>query len=119
MKKLKYLIGIIAFTLIGIYSCEERENFDEDLPSVLNVIESISIGSTQGSIDNLSGLISFVLPSGTDITAVELIIDAPNGVEVVSASGSVVDLSSEIQIQATVGGSITSFLVRLLSISGS
>ena len=62
--QLKYVLLLVIATIT--YSCEERLNYDDQLTSTLNIIESIKVGKTSATIDNLSGVINFVLPSETN-----------------------------------------------------
>ena len=124
MKKMKIkLINIFHIKyilLLGIatilYSCEERLNYDNELPSSLNIIESVKIGEKTATIDNLSGIVNFVLPSDTNLAAVELTIKSPNGVEIFPASGTTVDLTSPLEVTAKSGGKTRKYIIyaRLL-----
>ena len=84
MKNLKMVLNMryIGLLLLAtlIYSCEDRLNYDDSLPSSLNIVESIKIGNTEATIDNLSGVVNFVLPSDTNLSAVKLIMKSPQGV---------------------------------------
>ena len=59
MKNIKFVLNMryIGLLLLAtlIYSCEDRLNYDDSLPSSLNIVESIKIGTTEATVDNLSG----------------------------------------------------------------
>ena len=109
-----YKIGIFIFPILSILffsSCSVREKYDDNLPTSLNIIESMKIGQTSATIDNLSGLINFVLPPGTDITAVKLDSKAPIGVVVFPENGATVNLSSPIVASAIFEGKERNYLI--------
>ncbi|MGY5848099.1 DUF4960 domain-containing protein [Salegentibacter sp. HM20] len=104
MRKLKYIVfGLFSVLLLA--GCEERQNYDENLDPVLNSITALQGNGTRANIDHLQGVINLVLPPRTDITNVELDIEAPRGVEINPASGNTVDLSERIEVTATYGNS--------------
>jgi hypothetical protein len=107
---LKYVLLLLIATIT--YSCEERLNYDDQLPSSLNVIESIKIGNTSATIDNLSGVIDFVLPSETNINSVILDIKSPKGVIVSPATGTAVNLSSPLELTAISGGKTRHYIIN-------
>ncbi|MXN91671.1 DUF4960 domain-containing protein [Flavobacterium sp. Sd200] len=106
--------GVFILLMITglLVSCEERSNFDEDLPTTLNIIQSAKVGETAATIDDLSGIINFVLPSGTNPQAVELVFTAPEGVEIFPASGSTVDLTSPLEVTAKVGNNTRHYIIN-------
>jgi len=106
--RFRYFV-FIFLSLAVFQGCEERENYDEDLNPVLNTISSLEGNGTQATIDHLRGTINLVLPPRTDITNVELNIDAPEGVEVQPTSGTTIDLSERIEISAVFGNSIRNY----------
>lgn len=109
-----YKIGIFILSILSIFffsSCSVREKYDDNLPASLNIIESMKIGQTSATIDNLSGLINFVLPPGTDITAVKLDTKAPRGVVVFPDNGATVNLSSPIVASAVFEGKVRNYLI--------
>ena len=106
--RFRYIVFILL-SLAVFQGCEERENYDEDLNPVLNTISSLEGNGTQATIDHLRGTINLVLPPRTDITNVELNIDAPEGVEVQPTSGTTIDLSERIEISAVFGNSIRNY----------
>lgn len=111
--KIKSAGAVLLLAIAALFaSCEERSTFDEDLPMTLNIIESAKAGETSATIDDLGGIISLVLPAGTDITAVELVFTAPQGVALFPASGSVVDLSVPLEVTAKVGTNTRHYVVN-------
>jgi hypothetical protein len=107
---LRYVLLLVIATII--YSCEERLNFDDQLPSTLNIIESVKIGKTNATIDNLSGVINFVLPSDTNLASVVLEIQSPEGVTVYPASGTTVNLTSPLVLTANSGGKTRHYIIN-------
>lgn len=107
---LKYVLLLVIATIT--YSCEERLNHDDDLPSSLNIIESIKIGQTNATIDNLSGVVDFVLPSDVNLSSVVLEIKSPDGVEIYPANGTEVDLTTPLEITAKSGGKTRKYIIN-------
>ncbi len=100
MKYYKLLIsGLIVFFFIQ--SCERRDNYDEDLAQTLNIINELKGNNTSASLDHLQGIINLVLPPRSDASNVTLEIDVPSGIQISPSSGSVVDLTSPIQLLVT------------------
>nr|WP_315203560.1 DUF4960 domain-containing protein [uncultured Flavobacterium sp.] len=114
MKNKKSIIKYVLLLAIATitYSCEERLNYDDELPTTLNVIQSIKIGETQATIDDLSGVVNFVLPSDTNLSAVELDIQSPDGVAISPASGTIVNLTSSFTVTATSGGKTRKYIIN-------
>lgn len=114
--KIRNLLSAGFFALLiaasAAVSCEERSNYDEDLAKTLNIIQSAKVGETSATIDDLAGIITFVLPAGTDLEAAELVFTAPQGVEIFPASGSIVDLSAPVEVTARVGGNIRHYIIN-------
>ena len=116
MKNLKMVLNMryIGLLLLAtlIYSCEDRLNYDDSLPSSLNIVESIKIGNTEATIDNLSGVVNFVLPSDTNLSAVKLIMKSPQGVTLSPESGSTVNLTTPLELKATVNGKVRKYIIN-------
>lgn len=108
--QLKYILLLVIATIT--YSCEERQNFDDELPSTLNIIESVKIGQTSATIDNLSGVVDFVLPSNTNLSSVVLDIKSPDGVILSPASGATVNLTSPLELTATSGNKTRHYIIN-------
>ncbi|KAB1156943.1 DUF4960 domain-containing protein [Flavobacterium luteum] len=108
--QLNYVLLLVIATIT--YSCEERLNYDDELTSTLNVIESIKIGQTSATIDNLSGVVNFVLPSDTNLAAVVLDIQSPEGVTVSPATGSTVNLTTPLELTATSGDKTRRYIIN-------
>lgn len=106
----KFRYFIFCFLSLAVFlGCEERENYDEDLNPVLTTISSLEGNGTRANIDHLQGIINLVLPPRTDITNVELNIDAPEGVEVTPSSGTTIDLSDRVDVSASFGNSVRNY----------
>lgn len=116
MKNLKMVLNMryIGLLLVAtlIYSCEERLNYDDSLPSSLNIVESIKIGNTEATIDNLSGVVNFVLPSDTNLSAVKLLMKSPEGVILSPESGATVNLTTPLELKATVNGKVRKYIIN-------
>jgi hypothetical protein len=108
--QLKYVLLLVIATIT--YSCEERENYDDELASTLNIIESVKIGQTSATIDNLSGVVDFVLPSNTNLSSVVLEIQSPDGVIISPASGTTVNLTSPLELTATSGNKTRHYIIN-------
>lgn len=107
MKNLKYIKFILLITLF--FACEERLNYDEDIDSSLNIITTLKGNGTTATIDDLQGVINLVLPPNSDASNVELIIEAPDGVDTSVISGSIMDLTEAVEIYASVGSSTRTY----------
>ena len=103
------LLGIVSLV---ITSCEERENHDNDLSSKLNIIQTMKIGQTSATIDDLSGIINFVLPANSSLTNVQLAITAPDGVVVNPKNGAIVDLTSPLVATAVYNGKVRNYIIN-------
>lgn len=108
--QLKYLLLLVIATIT--YSCDERQNYDDELTSTLNIIESIKIGKTSATIDNLSGVIDFVLPSETNLNSVVLDIKSPEGVILTPATGTTVNLTTPLELTASSGGKTRHYIIN-------
>ncbi|WP_282017663.1 DUF4960 domain-containing protein [Salegentibacter mishustinae] len=102
-----YILCILSLTMF--MACDEREIYDEDLDSVLNIVTGLTGNGTKATVNDLQGTINLVLPPRTDVTNVELEIEAPDGVQVDPPSGSVLDLSQRQEISATYGNSTRNY----------
>ncbi len=102
-----YMICFLSFTVFT--ACDKRENYDEGLEPVLNVITSLQGNGTKATINDLQGTINLVLPPRTDITNVELNIEAPQGVEINPSSGTTLDLSEREMITVKFGSSTRNY----------
>lgn len=101
MKRIGYInILTIAALLIGLLSCEERENYT-DGPEVLDIVEAVTINNKSAEIDHLSGSIDISLAGGTDLSSVLFEASAAEGVTVTPSSGSTLDLTSTVQVVAS------------------
>jgi hypothetical protein len=102
--KNRILSGLILFLMIGLFSCNERENYT-DGPSVLDIIESATLNSKAAAIDHLSGSIAVSLPGNTDLTNVLFEATAPSGVSISPPSGTTLDLTAPVEVVADNGSS--------------
>ncbi|MFD2835015.1 DUF4960 domain-containing protein [Gramella sp. AN32] len=106
----KYRFYLICFfSLAMLMACDKRENYDEGLDPVLNVVTSLQGNSTKATINHLQGTINLVLPPRTDIANVELNIEAPEGVQIDPPSGTVLDLSDREMVTVTYGNSTRNY----------
>ncbi|WP_281225436.1 DUF4960 domain-containing protein [Flavobacterium aquiphilum] len=114
MKKVNkiYVFFIAAFIVFMCNACDERENYDSDLPSSLNIINAMKIGETSATIDNLSGVINVVLPANTSLQGLKLDIASPKGVTTSPANGTIVDLSNPLELKTNFNGKIRNFIIN-------
>ncbi|WP_083432168.1 DUF4960 domain-containing protein [Christiangramia salexigens] len=106
----KYKFYILCFISMTMFmGCDERDNYDEDLDPVLNIVTSLKGNGTNATVNDLQGTINLVLPPRTDITNVELEIKAPQGVEINPPSGTVLDLSQRQEVSVTYGTSTRNY----------
>ncbi len=108
--KYSKIIGMLAVLLMGLSACNERENYT-DGPSVIDVIESVSINGVAAAVDHLSGTIKVSLPGNTGLTSVSFEAAAPNGVTVSPPSGATLDLSSPVEVVADNGVSQRTYVI--------
>lgn len=104
------MLGIL---LLGFQACEDRENYDESLPTAISIIESIAVNGVSGEIDNLAGRISFSVPSSVNLTAATLEIDVPSGITTTPANGETIDLTSGLSINVSNGSSAKDYQVSV------
>lgn len=105
MKRKVYInIIMVVALLMGLQSCNERENY-MDGPSVLDIVEEVMINSKSAEIDHLSGSINISLAGGTNIGSVLFEASVPEGVTITPASGSTLDLNNPVQV--VVSNSVT------------
>lgn len=94
-------IALLMAIILCFSSCEERDNFDDSLDSSLNIITELKGNDTQATIDDLQGIINLVLPPNSDASNVMLEIEAPQGIDISPASGSVLDLTESVEVIAS------------------
>lgn len=103
MINLKNIVAILTLPVL-LVGCEQRLNYDDNLADTLNIVTALTANGASASIDDVQASIKLVLPPRTDITNVTLEIEAPDGVELNPSTGTVVDLSSPIQLIASYQG---------------
>jgi hypothetical protein len=108
MKQVKIFLLAVSIGIIS-WNCEKRRNFEDSISSKLNIITAISGNETEASIDDLQGVIDLVLPPRSDASTVTLTIEAPSEVEIMPPSGTVVDLTSTIEVTASVDGNTRTY----------
>ncbi|MEL1252143.1 DUF4960 domain-containing protein [Flavobacterium sp. DGU38] len=106
-----YQVVLFGFLSLLIISCDARDNYNDDADSKLNILESVSINGVPASIDNLSGVISVVLPNTTNLEAVLLETETPSGVVSLPASGTTVNLKSNASIAVTFSNSKRNYVI--------
>ena len=104
----RFQIVILLIILVGL-SCEERDNYDDNLSSKLNVITALRGNATEANIDHIQGKIELTLPPRTDITDVSLTIEAPEGVTISPVSGTSLDLTNRVEVMASFNGSVRTY----------
>ncbi|MEL7123875.1 MAG: hypothetical protein AAFO07_30840, partial [Bacteroidota bacterium] len=100
---MKYLnqLGLFTLLILAVFACEERENYTSG-PTVLNILESVSIDGKAATIDHLSGAIQVSLPGTTNLSSVAFEATAPNGVSFNPGNGQV-DLTAPVQVTVSNG----------------
>ncbi|WP_346859605.1 DUF4960 domain-containing protein [uncultured Draconibacterium sp.] len=112
MRRIVYINIVAIITLLmGLQSCNERENY-MDGPSVLDIVEDVTINSKSAEIDHLSGTINISLAGGTDLSSVVFEATVPEGVTVTPASGSNLDLNSPTKVVVSNGFSERTYMVH-------
>ena len=71
--------------------------------AIANPITSFKINDVTGVINNVAKTITVVLPAGSDLTALQPVIEVSEGVSVTPASGSTIDFSSAVPFTVTNG----------------
>lgn len=105
-------VWLLIFPLIlWLSGCDERKNYDDELPSSINIITSLKGNNATATIDDLQGLITLVLPPRTDVNQVKLEIETPDGVTTNPTSGSIVNLSEPMEINASFNGQSRKYLI--------
>ncbi|WP_319232092.1 DUF4960 domain-containing protein [Draconibacterium orientale] len=111
MKRIVYInIVAIVTLLLGLQSCNERENY-LDGPTVLDIIEEVTINSKRAEVDHLSGTINISLAGGTDLSSVVFEASLPEGISVTPASGSNLDLTNPAQVVVSNGVSERIYMI--------
>lgn len=101
MKNLNKII-LFGLVVLGLISCEERENYT-DGPAVLTILESVTLNGKEASIDHLSGTIRASLPGNTDLSNVSFTATAPAGVNINPGNGTI-NVAAPVQVVADGGG---------------
>lgn len=93
---IKNIIAVVIL-LIGLQSCNERENYT-DAPTVLDIVEEIMINGKSAEIDHLAGTINVSLVGNIDLSTVLFEAIAPTGVTTSPQSGTTLDLTNELTV---------------------
>ncbi|MFV0591837.1 MAG: DUF4960 domain-containing protein [Draconibacterium sp.] len=96
-KAIQKSIFAIVVLILGLQSCNERENY-MDGSKVLDIVEGVTINNRSAEINHLSGSINISLPGDTDLSSVLFEASAPEGVTVTPSSGSTLDLNSPVEV---------------------
>ncbi|HEY9184555.1 MAG TPA: DUF4960 domain-containing protein [Salegentibacter sp.] len=94
-KLLKITIGLfLILPFVVLHSCSDDDNFTDVVPDFSQaIIRSFEVNGEFADIDHTSATISMTLPAGTDLSAVTVDIQTPQGTSVSPESGSVLDFS--------------------------
>ncbi|MXO04434.1 DUF4960 domain-containing protein [Flavobacterium sp. HBTb2-11-1] len=106
-----YQVVLFGFLSLLIISCDARDNYNDDADSKLSILESVSINGVPGSIDNLSGVISVVLPNTTNLESVLLETTTPSGVISSPASGTTINLKSNRAVSVSFSNSKRNYVI--------
>lgn len=88
---------------LGFLACDEIDNYT-DGPSVIDVLESVTINDKAATIDHLAGSIRISLPGNTDLSSVSFEATAPDGVTITPGDGTL-DLTGPVEVIADNGNS--------------
>lgn len=106
-----YQVVLFGFLSLLIISCDARDNYNDDVDSKLSILESVSINGVPATIDNLSGVISVVLPNTTNLEAVVLETKTPSGVVSLPASGTTINLMNNKTVSVTFSESKRNYVI--------
>ncbi|WP_439132748.1 DUF4960 domain-containing protein [Polaribacter sp.] len=103
MKKIiKLRVVVIVVLLLGLQSCNERENYTDGV-SVLEIIEKVFINSKSAEINHLAGTIDVSLVGNTDLSSILFEVEVGQGLEITPQSGSIIDLNSPVEVTVSNG----------------
>lgn len=94
-KLVKITIGLfLILPFVVLYSCSDDDNFTDVVPDFSEaIIRSFEVDGEFADIDHTSATISMTLPAGTDLSAIQVELQTPEGTSVEPASGSTVDFT--------------------------
>lgn len=94
-KLLKITIGLfLILPFVLLHSCSDDDNFTDVVPDFSQaIIRSFEVDGEFAEIDHTSATISMTLPAGTDLSAVTVDLQTPEGTTVDPESGSTLDFS--------------------------
>lgn len=102
MRKLTIKIFMITVMMLGLQSCNERENYTDGL-MVIDIVESVTLNGIAAKIDHLSGIIQINFAGNTDLSNVSFEATIPNGVTISPASGTALDLTTAVDLVVSNG----------------
>lgn len=86
-----FLVGLVIFTFTN---CEQDPKFEDFVPDyTYSIIRSFRANGLSTDIDHTNAVVTTTLPAGSDLAAVSVDIELPDGATVNPADGSKVDFS--------------------------
>ncbi len=110
MKKIILKSLMIVTLVLGLQSCDERENYT-DGSSVLDIVSSVKLNGKDAEINHLSGNITVSLSGDSDLSNVAFEASFPQGVTVTPNSGSSLDLSKPVSLSVSNGVTIRQYTI--------
>lgn len=94
-KLAKITLGLfLILPFVVLYSCSDDDNFTDVVPDFSEaIIRSFEVDGDFADIDHTSATISMTLPAGTDLSAIQVELQTPEGTSVEPASGSTIDFT--------------------------
>lgn len=102
MKKFLKKIAIVATLIVGLQSCDERENYT-DGPKVLDIVSSVQLNGKEAEINHLNGNITVSLSGDSDLTNVAFDAVFPEGLTVTPNSGTSLNLTNPVALSVSNG----------------
>jgi hypothetical protein len=80
---------------------------------VLSPIKSFKINGVAATVNDISKTITMTLPEGTNLTALQPVIEATEGVSILPASGAVIDFSNPVTFVVTSNGKNVNYIANV------
>lgn len=110
MKKIFIKSLMIVTLIIGLQSCDERDNYT-DGAKVLDIVSSVQLNGKEAVINHLNGNISVSLSGDTNLSDVAFEAVFPEGVTVTPNSGSSLDLSNPVELSVSNGVTTRHYII--------
>ncbi len=110
MKKIFIKSLLIVTLIMGLQSCDERENYT-DGPKVLDIVSSVQLNGKEAVINHLSGNISVSLSGDTNLSDINFDAVFPKGVTITPDTGSTLDLTSPVDLSVSNGVTTRHYII--------